>query len=62
MGIAGQSDGGDVSLATADNTCCYDPAIKAVAVFSGAELSSFGGTYFAGPRCHYSWSRAPPIP
>ena len=49
VGIAGQSDGGDVSLATADNTCCYDSTVKAVAVLSGAELSSFGGTYF-GPR------------
>ena len=50
VGVAGQSDGGDVSLATAYNTCCYDPAVKAVAVLSGAELSSFGGTYFAGPE------------
>ncbi len=50
VGIAGQSDGGDVSLATADNTCCYDSTVKAVAVLSGAELSSFGGTYFAGPE------------
>ena len=50
VGIAGQSDGGDVSLATAYNTCCYDPAVKAVAMLSGAELSSFGGTYFAGPE------------
>ena len=48
VGIAGQSDGGDVSLATADNTCCYDSTVKAVAVLSGAELSSFGGTYFVG--------------
>ncbi len=50
VGVAGQSDGGDVSLATAYNTCCYDPAVKAVAVLSGAELPSFGGTYFAGPQ------------
>jgi hypothetical protein len=50
VGIAGQSDGGEVSLVTGFNTCCYDPAVRAVAVLSGAELSSFGGTYFAGPR------------
>jgi predicted dienelactone hydrolase len=50
IGIAGQSDGGDVSLAAAYNTCCYDPAVKAVAVLSGAELSSFGGAYFTGPQ------------
>ena len=50
VGLAGQSDGGDVSLAVADNTCCHDPAVKAVAVLSGAELSSFGGTYFTGPQ------------
>ena len=50
IGIAGQSDGGDVTLTTAYNTCCYDPAVKAVAVLSGAELSSFGGAYFTGPQ------------
>jgi predicted dienelactone hydrolase len=50
VGLAGHSDGGDVSLAVADNTCCRDPSVKAVAVLSGAELSSFGGTYFTGPE------------
>jgi predicted dienelactone hydrolase len=50
VGLAGHSDGGDVSLAVADNTCCHDPSVKALAVLSGAELSSFGGTYFAGPQ------------
>lgn len=50
VGLAGQSDGGDVSLAVADNTCCHDPAVKAIAVLSGAELSSFGGAYFTGPQ------------
>ncbi|MCL6091606.1 MAG: hypothetical protein M1435_01440 [Actinobacteria bacterium] len=50
VGLAGQSDGGDVSLAVADNTCCHDPLVKALAVLSGAELSSFGGNYFAGPQ------------
>lgn len=48
VGLAGHSDGGDVSLAVAYNTCCRDPLVKAVAVLSGAELSSFGGRYFAG--------------
>lgn len=48
VGLAGHSDGGDVSLAVADNTCCRDGLIKAVAVLSGAELTSFGGQYYDG--------------
>jgi fermentation-respiration switch protein FrsA (DUF1100 family) len=44
--VAGQSDGGDVSLAVADNSCCRLGAVKAVAILSGAELASFGGTYY----------------
>jgi len=50
VGLAGHSDGGDVSLAVADNTCCRDPSVRALVVLSGAELSSFGGTYFSGPQ------------
>jgi len=46
IGLAGQSDGGDVSLATGDNTCCRYPGVKALAILSGAELTSFGGEYF----------------
>lgn len=49
VGLVGHSDGGDVSLAVADNSCCRDSLVKAVAVLSGAELTSFGGRYFAGP-------------
>ena len=49
IGLVGHSDGGDVSLAVAANTCCRDPLVKAVAVLSGAELGSFGGTYFTAP-------------
>jgi predicted dienelactone hydrolase len=49
VGLVGHSDGGDVSLAVADNSCCQDSRVKAVAVLSGAELTSFGGRYFAGP-------------
>jgi predicted dienelactone hydrolase len=48
VGLVGQSDGGDVSLAVADGSCCQDVRIKAAAILSGAELASFGGTYFAG--------------
>jgi predicted dienelactone hydrolase len=47
VAVAGQSDGGDVSLAVADNSCCRDPLIRAAVILSGAELSSFGGRYFA---------------
>ncbi len=48
IGLTGQSDGGDVTLAVAANSCCRDARVKAAAVLSGAELSSFGGTYFSG--------------
>jgi len=46
VAVVGQSDGGDVSLAAAGNTCCRSNAVKAAVILSGAELSSFGGTYF----------------
>lgn len=46
IGLAGQSDGGDVSLAVADNTCCRYPGIKAAVILSGAEFPLFGGRYF----------------
>ena len=49
IGVAGHSDGADVTLAVADNSCCRDRRVKAAAVLSGAELDSFGGRYFAGP-------------
>lgn len=48
IAVAGQSDGGDVSLAVAANSCCIDHAVKAAVILSGAELSSFGGSYFRG--------------
>ena len=48
IGLVGQSDGGDVSLAVAANACCRDSRVKAVAILSGAELASFGGSYFTG--------------
>jgi predicted dienelactone hydrolase len=47
IAIAGHSDGGDVTLAVADNSAWQDPVVKAAIIFSGAELTSFGGTYFA---------------
>lgn len=46
VGLVGHSDGGDVSLAVADNSCCQAPMVKAVVSLSGAELTSFGGHYF----------------
>jgi predicted dienelactone hydrolase len=49
VGVIGHSDGGDVSLAVAANTCCQDPRVKAAVILSGAEQSLFGGTYFATP-------------
>ena len=47
IGVIGQSDGGDVSLAITSNTCCRDARVKAAVILSGAELSWFPGTYFA---------------
>ena len=47
VGLVGQSDGGDVSLAVADSSCCRYVGIKAAAILSGAEYSHFGGQYFA---------------
>ncbi len=47
IAVAGQSDGGDVSLAVAANGCCRDSAVKAAVILSGAELPSFGGNYYS---------------
>ncbi len=47
VAVVGQSDGGDVSLAVADNSCCRDVKVRAAVILSGAELSSFPGRYFA---------------
>ena len=49
VGVIGQSDGGDVSLAAIANTCCRDARIKAAVILSGAELTWFKGTYFTTP-------------
>jgi len=48
VAVIGHSDGGDVSLAVAANSCCRDPAVRAAVILSGAELAGFGGSYFAG--------------
>ncbi len=45
IGLIGHSDGGDVSLAVAENSCCRDTRVRAAAILSGAELAAFGGTY-----------------
>jgi dienelactone hydrolase len=47
IALIGHSDGGDVTLAVAANSCCERPHIAAAVILSGAELSSFGGSYFA---------------
>ena len=49
IGVIGQSDGGDVTLAASANSCCRDARIKAAVILSGAELSWFAGSYFATP-------------
>lgn len=48
VGLVGQSDGGDVSLAVAADSS-YRYPVEAVVVLSGAELSGFGGQYFTTP-------------
>lgn len=47
VGIAGHSDGGDVTDAVAANSCCRVATVRAAEVLSGAELASFGGSYDA---------------
>jgi predicted dienelactone hydrolase len=47
VAIIGHSDGGDVSLAAAANSCCRIPAVKAAVILSGAELNAFGGSYYS---------------
>jgi predicted dienelactone hydrolase len=47
IAVAGQSDGGDVSLAAAFNTQYFDSRIKLALILSGAEYAAFGGKYFS---------------
>ncbi len=47
VAVAGQSDGGDVSVAAAAGACCMDARIKAAVILSGAEWTPFGDSYFA---------------
>jgi dienelactone hydrolase len=47
IGVVGQSDGGDVSLAVADNSAWRISGLRAAAILSGAEYPPFGGQYFA---------------
>ena len=48
VAVVGHSDGGDVSLAVAADTCCRDEHVRAAVILSGAEYALFGGTYFSG--------------
>jgi predicted dienelactone hydrolase len=45
IGDAGQSDGGVVAAATAYNTCCIDPRIKASSILTGGAFG-FDGQWF----------------
>lgn len=52
VGVAGHSDGGDVTEAAVNNSCCTIPGVRAAIVLSGAQLASFDlhGRYgTAGP-------------
>jgi predicted dienelactone hydrolase len=46
VAVIGHSDGADVSLAVAANSCCRVPAVNAAVILSGAELGAFGGHYY----------------
>jgi Chlorophyllase enzyme len=46
IAVAGHSDGADTVAAIAANSCCRDPAVAAVMVFSGAEWPWGAGSYF----------------
>lgn len=47
VGLVGQSDGADVSLAAATNSSYFTPHVKAIASLSGAEIPTYlGGSYF----------------
>lgn len=50
IGLAGQSDGGDVSLTVAVDSEYKNPLFKAVALYSAAEYNVFSGTYFSAPQ------------
>ena len=41
VGVAGHSDGGDVTEAAVNNSCCTTPGVRAAIVLSGAQLASF---------------------
>jgi predicted dienelactone hydrolase len=47
VALIGHSDGAEVTLATAANSCCRDPRVRAAIILSGSELPAFGGTYYA---------------
>jgi len=47
VAVAGQSDGGDVSVASAAAACCMDTRIKAAVILSGAEETLYGDSYFS---------------
>jgi len=48
-GVAGHSDGGDVTLAVAANARYRDAHVRAAVVMSGSELPAYGPAYFTGP-------------
>lgn len=45
VGLVGHSDGGDVTDAAVNNTCCRIGGVRAAVILSGAELTSFPGSY-----------------
>ena len=63
IGVLGHSDGADVTLAVAADACCRDLRVRAAAILSGAELTSFGGSYFGAdsPPLLVSQGNANPI-
>ena len=49
IAVAGHSDGAVVADAAVADSCCADRRIRAAAILSGSELTSFRGTYGPAP-------------
>jgi len=46
LAVAGHSDGADAAAAAAFDTATLDPAFRAALVLAGAQLASYGGSWF----------------
>jgi dienelactone hydrolase len=49
VAVAGHSDGADAAAAAAFNSATRDPLFRAAVVLAGAQLASYGGSWFPSP-------------